>query len=110
MLTELTRAPGQSRAIWEAGARQSSKSPATCSGRAPCTRACANLPVAIFPAGMSTAQVMPARAAYAAADADVLPVEAQMIALAPLSTAFDTASVIPLSLKDPVGLAPSTFR
>ena len=59
---------------------------------------------------MSTAQVRPARAAYAAADADVLPVEAQMIALAPASTALETASVMPRSLNDPVGLAPSTFR
>src|SRR5690606_34767140 len=86
------------------------KLPATCSGRAPCTSACAILPVAILPAGISTAQVSPARAAYAAADADVLPVEAQMIAFAPASTALETASVIPRSLNDPVGLAPSTLR
>ena len=40
----------------------------------------------------------------------MLPVEAQMIALAPSSTALETAIVMPRSLKDPVGLAPSTFR
>src|SRR5262245_13421800 len=33
-----------------------------------------------------------------------------MIALAPASTALDTATVIPRSLNEPVGLAPSTFR
>ena len=52
----------------------------------------------------------PARAAYAAADADVFPVDAQMIALAPDSTALLTASVMPRSLKEPVGLHPSTLR
>src|SRR5690606_33972222 len=54
-----------------------------------------------------TAAVMPAWVAYAAADADVLPVDAQMIAFAPASTAFETAIVIPRSLKDPVGFMPS---
>src|SRR5262245_14875494 len=53
---------------------------------------------------------MPARAAYAAAEAEVLPVDAQMIALAPSSTALDTATVMPRSLNEPVGLAPSTLR
>src|SRR5262245_47664667 len=33
-----------------------------------------------------------------------------MIAFAPDSTALDTATVIPRSLNEPVGLAPSTFR
>src|SRR3712207_7544751 len=50
----------------------------TCNSLAPCTRAWASLPVAIFPCGTSTAQTSPARAAYAAALALVLPVEAQM--------------------------------
>ena len=54
--------------------------------------------------------VIPARAAYAAAEAEVLPVEAHATALAPASTAFETAMVIPRSLKEPVGLAPSYFR
>ena len=54
--------------------------------------------------------MIPARAAYAAAEADVLPVEAQMIALLPASTAFETATVMPRSLNEPVGLAPSTLR
>src|SRR5262249_31612987 len=49
-------------------------------------------------------------AAYAAALALVLPVEAQMTAVAPRSAALLTASVMPRSLNDPVGFAPSTFR
>src|SRR5438874_3592479 len=50
---------------------------------------------------------MPARAAYAAAEADVFPVEAHISAGAPRSIALDTATVIPRSLNDPVGLTPS---
>lgn len=53
---------------------------------------------------------MPARTAYAAAEAEVLPVEAQMTACAPSSLARVIAMVIPRSLKEPVGLAPSTLR
>src|ERR1700733_5242402 len=63
----------------------------------------------MYPSGMSTAQVRPARDEYAAADAEVLPVEPHTTALAPSSAALEMASVIPRSLKDPVGLAPSTF-
>ena len=110
MFTELTSDTGKSWDNFEASARQSSKLPSTCSSLAPCTSAWASLPSAILPCGTSTAQVSPARAAYAAADALVLPVDAQMIALAPSSTALETAIVMPRSLKDPVGLAPSTFR
>ena len=51
--------------------------------------------------------VIPARAAYAAAEAEVFPVDAQMIALAPRSIAFYTATVIPRSLNEPVGFVPS---
>jgi hypothetical protein len=39
----------------------------------------------------------------------VLPVEAQMTALAPSRTAADTAQVMPRSLNEPVGLSPSSF-
>src|SRR5215469_2239533 len=53
---------------------------------------------------------MPARAAYAAALAEVFPVDAQMTALAPWAAATVIAVVIPRSLKEPVGLRPSTFR
>ncbi len=65
------------------------------------------MPIAILPLGTSTAQVRPAFAAYAAADADVLPVEAQTTACAPSSAALEMARVIPRSLNEPVGLAPS---
>ena len=40
----------------------------------------------------------------------MLPVEAQMTALAPSSTALEMATVMPRSLNEPVGLAPSTLR
>ena len=87
------------------GPRRSCRGP----GRpcAPWISACASFPSAIWPAGSTTAQTSPARAAYAAADADVFPVDAQTTALAPCSAAFDTATVIPRSLNEPVGLAPS---
>ena len=39
------------------------KLPLTCSNTAPCTNACASFPMAILPAGTSTAQIMPARTA-----------------------------------------------
>src|SRR5881394_2173551 len=59
---------------------------------------------------MSTAHVSPARAAYAAALADVLPVDAQTTALAPSSVALVMATVMPRSLNEPVGFSPSYFR
>src|ERR687891_1928657 len=43
-------------------------------------------------------------------EALVLPVEAHTTALAPSSSALETATVMPRSLNDPVGLDPSTFR
>src|SRR3954451_24415864 len=52
---------------------------------------------------------MPARAAYAAALADVLPVDAHTTALAPSSAALEMATVMPRSLNEPVGLRPSYF-
>ena len=50
---------------------------------------------------------MPALTAYADAEADVLPVDAEMTAFAPASAAFEMAMVMPRSLNEPVGLAPS---
>jgi hypothetical protein len=67
----------------------------------------ANLPIAIFPLGINTAGVIPALTAYAAADAEVFPVDAQITAVAPSSAAFEIAIVIPRSLKEPVGFKPS---
>jgi hypothetical protein len=63
-----------------------------------------------LPFGNNTTDAMPALAAYAAAAALVLPVEAQITALAPPSTAFDNATVIPRSLNEPVGFNPSYFK
>ena len=65
------------------------------------------MPSATFPFGTSTAQVSPAFAAYAAADALVLPVDAHTTAFDRSSSAFEMASVIPRSLNDAVGFAPS---
>src|SRR5436309_14410367 len=59
---------------------------------------------------MSTAHVSPARAAYAAALADVLPVDAHTTALAPSSAALEMATVMPRSLNEPVGFRPSYLR
>ena len=67
------------------------------------------MPVAIWPRGRTTTTSRPAWAPYAAADADVLPVEAQMIARAPSSSAFATATTMPRSLNEPVGFWPSTL-
>jgi hypothetical protein len=53
---------------------------------------------------------MPALAEYAAADAAVLPVEAQTLARLPSATARLRATVMPLSLKEAVGFIPSNFR
>ena len=53
---------------------------------------------------------MPAFVAYAAALAEVFPVDAQITALAPSSAAFEIAIVIPRSLNEPVGLMPSYFN
>ena len=52
---------------------------------------------------------MPAFVAYAAADALVLPVDAQITALAPCPAATEIAVVIPRSLNEPVGLSPSNL-
>ena len=65
--------------------------------------------MAILPSGTITAPVSPARAAYAAALAAVLPVEAQITASAPSRSAAETAHVMPRSLNEPVGLAPSSL-
>ncbi len=74
-------------------------------------RDCATLPEATVPSGRSqhTAE-MPARAAYAAAEDAVFPVEATITVSAPSSTAFDTATVMPRSLYEPVGLDASHFN
>ena len=74
---------GYASASLRARVRQSSKLPSTWSRVAPWAIAWLSLPIAILPSGTSTPQVMPALVAYAAADALVLPVDAQITALAP---------------------------
>ena len=86
-----------------------SKLPRSATTRAPCISAWASFPVAILPSGTITAPRSPARAAYAAADAAVFPVDAQITVSAPSRTAAETAHVMPRSLNDPVGFAPSSF-
>ena len=76
---------------------------------APCTIAWAIFPAAILPSGISTIGVMPALAAYADIEADVLPVDAQTTACAPSWQATEIAAVMPRSLNEPVGLSPSTL-
>src|ERR671913_47210 len=106
-LTEFTRCTGYESASSRAISRQSSKLPRIWMSWPLWATAWLSFPIAILPSGTSTAAVMPACAAYAAAEADVLPVDAQMTALAPCSMARETATVMPRSLKDPVGFMPS---
>ncbi len=86
-----------------------SKLPRICKTWAPYTIACASFPREIFPSGTKTTQSMPALAAYAAAAAEVFPVDPQITVFAPLAFAWVTALVIPRSLKEPDGLSPSNF-
>jgi hypothetical protein len=64
------------------------------------------LPQEIFPSGINTRLCNPPRAAYAAMDAEVFPVEAHATHLYPACRAKDAATVIPVSLNDPVGFMP----
>src|SRR5690606_38224104 len=77
---------------------------------APYMTAWASLPMAILPLGMTTMDRSPATAAYAAAEAEVFPVEAQIMLVLPSSTALATAITIPRSLNEPVGFNPSNFK
>ena len=77
--------------------------------RPPTARTCASFELAAAPATTTITASRPARAAYAAADAAVFPVDAQTIVCAPSASARVTATVIPRSLNDPVGFAPSHF-
>ena len=72
--------------------------------------ACESLPSAMEPLGTMTKALRPARAAKAAAEAQVLAVDAQMTAHTPDSSALEIAIVMPRSLKEPVGLTPSHVR
>src|SRR5918996_730429 len=104
-LTEFTSAIGCRCTSSRTSLRASSKLPRSATTRAPCMRAWASLPIAIFPSGTITAPRSPARAAYAAALAAVFPVDAQMIASAPSPAARETASVIPRLERQPVPIS-----
>ncbi len=60
--------------------------------------------------GQTTMTSIPAAAPYAAAEAEVLPVDAQAIAVAPASIALATATTMPRSLNEPVRFMPSSLR
>ncbi len=77
---------------------------------APYIKACESLFRAISPEGTTTIARAPAWAAYAAIEADVLPVDAHMKTRLPPSSAFATATAMPRSLKDPVGFSPSYLK
>lgn len=65
--------------------KASSKFPSIETISAPYITACDNLPNAILPSGITTIAFKPALAAYAAADADVFPVEAHITIFLPCS-------------------------
>ena len=67
---------------------------------------CASLAGLICPCGSRIAHCSSARAAYAARLAAVFPVLAQTTVRAPSNFACVTAVVMPVSLKDAVGLQP----
>ena len=108
-LTEFTSSISPLFAISFTISKASSKFPSIETISAPYITACDNLPNAILPSGITTIAFKPALAAYAAADADVFPVEAHITIFLPCSFAFVTAITIPRSLNEPVGLAPSYF-
>ena len=105
--SELTSAIGLRSTTCRVSLSASSKLPLSATTRAPCISAWASLPAAILPSGTITAPRRPARAAYAAALAAVFPVDAHITASTPSSTAAETATVMPRSLNEPVGLRPS---
>src|SRR5215212_5727906 len=109
--TELTRVTSpSSAAILFESFRAASKFPSIWTIRAPCARTCTALPSAILPAGTTTKHSIPARAALAAAEAAVFPVEAQTQAWLPVAAALLMATVIPRSLNEAVGFMPSNFK
>src|SRR5215831_4526352 len=86
--------------------KQPSKSVGSWQTSAPYSSACESLAAEIFAWGTRTRAPSPARAAYAAMDAEVFPVEAQATHETPSTSALETTVVIPVSLKEPVGFMP----
>src|ERR1700716_2466250 len=87
-----------------------SKLPFSATTLAPYISACESLFSAISPDGTTTIARTPIRAAYAAIEADVLPVDAHISTLLPPSNALATATTMPRSLKEPVGFKPSYLK
>src|SRR5882724_75908 len=83
--------------------KQPSKSVRSCKTCAPYSRACASFPAATCPAGKRTMLFISARAAYAATEAEVFPVEAQHTQENPSAFAMVMAAEIQVSLNEPVG-------
>src|SRR5216684_9243274 len=77
--------------------------------RAPYSSDCESLPQEIFPSGISTMLHILPRAAYAAMEAEVLPVEAQATQRNFPWCADEAATVMPVSLNDAVGFMPWCF-
>ena len=90
--------------------RQSSKFPSIVTTRAPYAIAWLIFPGATLPCGTSTTVSRPVAAPNAAADALVFPVDAHSSLVIPRSIAFATATTIPRSLNEPVGLQPSSLK
>ena len=86
----------------------SSKLPSMATTFAPYMKACASLPKAILPAGSSTMQAMPgARGVGGGGGGGIAGAGADHGLATPASTALEIATVMPRSLKEPVGLSPS---
>ena len=60
----------------------------------------------MLPCGMKMIGCSPPAAAYAAIEADVLPVDTHATRFIPSRIACDAPQVMPLSLNEPVGLKP----
>src|SRR5262249_56727222 len=82
------------------------KCPVICKQDGPEAERRESLPSAICPEGMKTNAFILARAAYAAIEAEVLPVLAQATPVARSRFACVMPVVIPKSLNDPVGFIP----
>ncbi len=109
-MTLLTSVPTPEAASSRATRSARSNPPGTATTVAPCTWAWSNLPAATPPSGTTTTVRRPKRPPYAAADALVFPVEAQSSVRLPSWSARATATTMPRSLNDPVGLRPSSLK
>ena len=107
---ELTRPPGSRSASLLASSRQSSKLPSTWSSLRAVDQRLGELAEGDLALRDEHGAGEPGPRRVGGGAALVLPVEAQITAFAPSSTALVMAIVMPRSLNEPVGLAPSTLR